>query len=220
MELREPYVFLHIPGVPVHVAYTWIIMAILVVLSIIFTRGLKLIPAKGQNLFEAVIQGMLNFMEGVMGPEGPKYFPLIGALGFFIFISNVAGLVPGFMSPTSNLNTTAACAIVVFITYHSIGFRKHGFRYIKHFTGPIPALAPLMLPLELIGHFARPLSLSVRLFGNIKGEDLVLLILAFLVPYFVPIPLILLAIFTSFIQAFVFVLLSMIYIAGALHEAH
>ncbi len=220
MGLREPWLFLQLPGIPAYVAYTWVIMVILVVTSIVFTRGLKLIPVKGQNFFEAIIQGMINFMEGVMGPEGPRYFPLIGTLGFFIFISNLGGLVPGFMSPTSNLNTTAACAIVVFITYHAIGFRKHGLGYIKQFTGPIPALAPLMLPLELIGHLARPLSLSVRLFGNIKGEDLVLLILAFLVPYFVPVPMMLLAIFTSLIQAFVFVLLSMIYIAGALQEAH
>lgn len=220
MGLREPYLFLHFSGIPTYVAYTWIIMAVLVVASVVFTRGLKLVPVRGQNFFEAIIQGLLNFMEGVMGPEGPKYLPLIGTLGFFIFISNLAGIIPGFMSPTSNLNTTAACAVVVFVTYHSIGFRKHGFGYIKHFTGPMPALAPLMLPLELIGHFARPLSLSVRLFGNIKGEDLVLLILAFLVPYLVPVPMMLLAIFTSLIQAFVFVLLSMIYIAGALHEAH
>jgi F-type H+-transporting ATPase subunit a len=220
MTLREPFIFLHIPGVPAYVTYTWIIMIILVVSSIALTRGLKLIPVKGQNFFEAIIQGFLNFMEGVMGPEGVKYFPLIGTLGFFIFLSNIAGLVPGFMSPTSNLNTTAACAVIVFVAYHFIGFRKHGRSYIKHFIGPMPALAPLMFPIEIIGHFARPLSLSMRLFGNIKGEDLVLLILAFLVPYLVPVPMILLAIFTSLIQAFVFVLLSMIYISGALHEAH
>jgi len=101
-----------------------------------------------------------------------------------------------------------------------VGFKTHGLKYGKHFTGPIPWLAWLMVPIEIIGHLARPLSLSIRLFGNIKGEDLVLLILAFLVPYIIPVPMMLLALFTSLIQAFVFVLLTMVYISGALEEPH
>jgi F-type H+-transporting ATPase subunit a len=146
---------------------------------------------------------------------------LIGTLTLFILGCNLLGLVPGFKSPTSNLNTTVACALVVFFSTHIIGIRRHGlFRYLRQFIGPIWWLAPVMLPIELIGHLARPISLSIRLFGNIFGEDAVLLILFFLVPLVIPLPLMLLAIFTGVVQTFVFVMLSMVYIAGAEEADH
>ncbi len=138
-----------------------------------------------------------------------------------LLFSNFLGLIPGFLAPTSNLNSTAAPALVVFAVYQYIGIRKHGAGYIKHFfLGPVSWLAPLMLIIELIGHFARPLSLSMRLFGNIFGEDLVIIILFMLVPFLVPLPMFFLGLFTSALQAYVFMMLSMIYISGALEEAH
>ena len=124
------------------------------------------------------------------------------------------------MSPTSKLNVTGGCALVVFVYYHWEGIKSQGFfRYLKHFTGPIPMLAPLILPIEIISHFSRPVSLSIRLFGNIFAEELLIVIIASIIPFFLPLPFMAIAIFTSIIQAFVFVLLACIYIAGAVaHE--
>jgi F-type H+-transporting ATPase subunit a len=145
----------------------------------------------------------------------------VGSLTLFILGCNLLGLVPGFKSPTANLNTTVACALVVFISTHIIGIRRHGFfGYLRQFTGPIWWLAPIMVPIEVIGHLARPISLSVRLFGNIFGEDAVLLIILYLAPLLIPLPVMLLAIFTGVVQTFVFVMLSMVYIAGAEETEH
>jgi F-type H+-transporting ATPase subunit a len=168
-----------------------------------------------------VISGIEDFQVGVMGEHGRSLFPLIATLGIFIFISNALGLIPGFYSPTASLNTTLACALIVFFTTHIIGIKTHGFKYIKQFLGPVWWLAPLMLPIEIISHLSRVLSLTLRLFGNIMGEDLVLIILLFLAGNFLaPLPMMFLALFTSFVQAFVFALLSMIYLSAAMEDAH
>jgi F-type H+-transporting ATPase subunit a len=155
-----------------------------------------------------------------IGEQGKKYLPVIGSVGIFVFSCNMVGLIPGFMSPTSKINATLGCAMVVFTYYHWQGMKAQGvFKYLKTFAGPIPAIAPLMLPIELISHFSRPVSLSLRLFGNIFAEDLLILIMASIIPFFLPLPFMIMAIFTSLIQSFVFVLLSCIYIAGAVsHE--
>jgi F-type H+-transporting ATPase subunit a len=131
------------------------------------------------------------------------------------------GMVPGFFSPTASLNTTGACAVIVVVFTHLIGIKFHGAKYIKHFMGPVWWLVPLILPIEIIGHLARVLSLSIRLFGNVFGEELVLGILFFLVGlYLAPLPMMFLGLFTGFIQAFIFCLLSMMYFAGAIEHAH
>ena len=184
------------------------------------SSSLKPVPGGLQNLIEAFVGGIRDFTVTTMGPHGMDYFPLIGTAAFFILLSNLLGVIPGFESPTANLNTTAACAITVFASTHVVGIRKHGFKYIKHFMGPVLWLAPMMFFIEVIGHIARPVSLSLRLFGNIKGEDLVVLILFMLVPLAIPAVMLGLAIFTSFVQTFVFVLLTMLYISGAMEEAH
>jgi F-type H+-transporting ATPase subunit a len=146
---------------------------------------------------------------------------MIATFFIFIFFSNVFGLIPGFFYPTANINTTLACALIVFVTTHIVGIKIHGPKYIKHFLGPIWWLAPLMLPIELIGHLSRVLSLTLRLFGNIMGEDLVLAILLMLAGQFLaPLPMMFLAVFTSFVQAFIFSLLTMLYISGAMEHAH
>jgi F-type H+-transporting ATPase subunit a len=129
-------------------------------------------------------------------------------------------LIPGFYPPTANLNTNAALALIVFFMTHIVGVKEHGSHYIKHFMGPILWLAPLMIIIELIGHLARPLSLSLRLFGNMYGHEIVLMIFCGLVPFLLPIPMMLMGVLVAFIQAFVFSLLAMIYIAGALEDAH
>ncbi len=216
----EPLLLLENHYIPAHVAYSWFIMALLALLSFLATRRLDIYPGKLQNVMEVVIGGIDDFLTSTMGHEGRKFFPLIATLALYILTSNLLGILPGFESPTSNLNTTASMAIPVFCITHIIGVRVHGFKYLKQFTGPIWWLTPLMLPIELIGHFARVLSLSMRLFGNIKGEDIVLAVVLMLVPALVPLPVFVLMIFTSFIQTIVFMLLTMMYIAGAMAEAH
>ena len=224
--MKEPFMYFHIPDLPLHVTYTWILMIILVGAAMIIRRSLKTVPTGGQNVCEAIFGGILNFIESVMGHEGRKYFPLLATLGIFIFAANLFGLIPGMFSPTTSINTTASCALTVFFMTHYLGFKTHGFGYVKQFTGPIWWLAPLMFVIELIGHLARPLSLSVRLFGNLFAKEQVLVNIIvlgivfkfFLLPMLIPSLMIVFAIFLGFIQAFVFVLLSMIYLAGALEE--
>jgi F-type H+-transporting ATPase subunit a len=215
----EPFLFFENPWLHEHhlvvVSYTWFIMAVLALFSFLATRRMNILPGGFQNVMEVVIEGFDNLISESMGPEGRKFFPLIATLGLYILASNLLGLIPGFESPTSNLNTTVSMAVVVFIMTHVVGIRVHGFKYIKQFLGPIWWLTPLMLPIEIVSHLARPLSLSVRLFGNIMGEDKVLAVVVLLVPFLVPLP-----VFTSFIQTIVFMLLAMMYIAGAMEGAH
>ena len=160
--MEHPYLFIQIPGFETypHVTYTWVLMVLLAVVSFATTRSMHLVPVRLQNFFEVVVGGIADFMRDVIGPEGPKYMFLIGTLALFILTSNLVGMIPGFTSPTNNLNTNLAMAVTVFFIYHFIGIRKHGLAYVKQFTGPIIWLAPLLLPIELIGHFARILSLE------------------------------------------------------------
>jgi len=247
VEALEPPVF-NTFGVPHHVAFSWLVMVVLVVVGVAAARRPSLVPVGLQNAMEAVLEFILGLIDDVIGPEGRRFLPLIATLGLYIFASNLLGLVPGFTAPTDNVNTTGACAIVVFFSYHWIGIRKSGLRaYLRHFTGPMPALAPLMVPIELISHFARPLSLTLRLFGNMLGGHILLSIVffmtaglsawalsgvagligwvigsvgvvatvAFTVGFLYP-----LKILVAFLQAFIFCMLSMLYIAGALEAEH
>lgn len=202
------------------VCYTWFIMALLAVLSYMATRHLTIVPGKLQNFMEMIIETIDGFMIDTMGPQGRRFFPLVATLGIYILVSNLIGMIPGFESPTSNLNTNASMALSVFAITHIVGVRVHGVKYIKQFMGPVWWLTPLIMPIEIISHIARPLSLSVRLFGNIKGEDIVLAVILMLTPLLVPLPVFVLMIFTSFIQTIVFLILTMMYIAGAMEEAH
>jgi ATP synthase subunit 6 len=154
-----------------------------------------------------------------IGPKGPKYLPLVGTLFVFILLGNLMGLVPGLMAPTSNINVTLGCALTTFVYYQFQGFREQGILgYLRHFAAPPGApiwIAPIYLPIEIISQFSRILSLSVRLFGNIFGEELVILILFSIVPFVVPLPMMFLGIITATLQAFIFVMLTMIYLGGA-----
>ena len=248
MEMIEHPPLLHLPAVPDHILYTWIVMAILAVVAIVATRRLSLVPSGTQNFMEMVLEQFVKEMDETVGHEGRAYLPLIMTLGLFILTSNLMGLVPGLIAPTANLNTTAACALIVFVTYHVIGVRKQGFiPYMKHFAGPVPTLLkPLMFVIEIISHCARPLSLSLRLFGNMMAGHILLAIFFFMMGFdgmlgwalsgtlggivvgapaalimvvFVVGFLLPLKILVAFIQTFIFCKLAMLYIAAAVEEA-
>jgi F-type H+-transporting ATPase subunit a len=202
------------------IAYTWLIIVVLALLSVLATKALTAVPGGLQNFMEVIIGGIENMIVETMGEHGRPFFPLIATLAIFVLVSNLIGLVPGFFPPTANINTTAACAVVVFVVTHVVGVKEHGFKYIKHFMGPILWLAPMMIFIEVIGHISRVISLTLRLFGNMNGHELVLMIFFGLAPFLVPLPMMMMGVLVSFIQAFVFMLLAMIYIQGSLEHAH
>ena len=204
-----------------HVIYTWVIMIVLIVLGAMAAKSVNLIPTKGQNFLEVVISGMEEFMVDVTGEEGRWLFPVVATVFIYIAACNLIGLVPGFLPPTANLNTTLSCAVTVVVFTHVIGIKYHGAKYIKHFMGPVWWMSPLIFIIEVIGHLARILSLSFRLFGNMMGHEIVLAILFALAGlFFAPLPIMALGIFVALVQAFVFFLLSIIYFSGAMEHAH
>ena len=205
-----------------HMTYTWLVMAFLIMVPKLTIKELELVPGKWQNFWEVIIEGMENFMAENMGEEGARMmFPMLATFALYILVSNMIGLMPGFMSPTSNLNITLGCTLIVFFTTHILGFKYHGLKYYKHFIGPIWWMIPLMAPIEIISHLARILSLSIRLFGNIMAKETLLAILFMLAgAYFAPLPILCLGVFVSMVQTLVFVLLSVVYFAGAMEEAH
>ncbi|MDY0059851.1 MAG: F0F1 ATP synthase subunit A [Myxococcota bacterium] len=229
--LGQPYLGEVSPGQPVGV--THVIMAglvVVVVTGLLLRSGYHKLEAEGRivpeerltlrTFFELLMEVVLSTMRDVIGPKhADRFLPLIGTLAVFILFSNLAGLIPGFSSPTSNLNTTAACAVVVFLVTHYWGFRIHGIKYVKHFMGPVIWLAPLMIPIELVSHLARPLSLSLRLFGNMFGDHMVLGFFL-LIPLFVPLPMMVLGLLIAVVQTMVFCMLTMVYIGQAVSEAH
>jgi len=204
-----------------HVIYSWVVIALLVGLGALATKGISMIPTKAQNVSELVVSGIEEFMVTITGEEGRWLMPLAGTVFLYVFIGNLIGLVPGFFPPTANLNTTASIALVVVVFTHIIGIKYHGAKYIKHFLGPVWWMSPLIFLIEIIGHLARILSLSFRLFGNMMGHEIVLAILFGLAgAFFAPLPIMALGIFVSFVQGFVFFLLSVIYFTGAMEHAH
>ncbi len=206
-----------------------IVMILLVALALIgfsawFRRRLSVDnPSNLQHLLEVAFEAVQGLMREVIGvKDWGRFTALIGTLATYILICNLLGLIPGFMSPTSNLNVTASCAICVFIYYNYHGIRHHGFfGYMKHFAGPVWWLAPLLFAVEVVSHLARPFSLSVRLFGNIFAEELLIGSLnKFIFPFFASSPVMFLALFAGTIQAFIFILLTMVYLSGAMGEEH
>ena len=229
--MEHPYLFFvkffeliglgHFAHANVHVIYSWVVMILLITLGAIAAKSVKMIPSKGQNVFEIIISGMEDFMIELTGEEGRWLFPIIATVFIYISTCNLIGLVPGFFPPTASLNTTASCALTVVIFTHIIGLKYHGIKYIKHFLGPVWWMIPIIFPIEVIGHVARILSLSFRLFGNMMGHELVLGILFALAGlFFAPLPIMALGIFVALVQAFVFFLLSIMYFASAMEHAH
>lgn len=203
-----------------HVFYTWLAMAILAILGLAARRNLTLVPGRLQNVLEVVVDGLEEYCVSNAGEKIRSVFPFLGVLFLFILVQNLLGLIPACDAPTANLNTTAAMAIVTFLFYNFIGVKTHGPAYVKHFMGPSPFLAPLMIIIELVSHFARPLSLTLRLFGNIRGEELAILIFFLMAPIIGTLPIYFLFLLAKCMQAFIFFMLSMIYLKDALSHAH
>ena len=245
--IEHPPIF-RLPGIPDHVTYTWLVMVILAGVAFAASRNVRLVPRGLQNFLEVVLEQFIQMIDDVMGVEGRRYLPLLATLGLFIVTANLISLVPGMGGPTSNLNTNAACALVVFVSYHWIGVRKQGaLKYLAHFAGPVPlALKPLMFVIEIISHLARPLSLTLRLFGNMVGGHILLAVIFLLMGLdgligwalsgsaagaivggiggavtivFTVGFLYPLKILVAFLQAFIFVMLTMLYISGAIEES-
>lgn len=203
-----------------HVFYTWISMAILFGLAFLVRGRLKMVPGKLQNVFEVIIGGLEEFVVSNLGEDGRSIFHVLIVFFLFILVQNLLGLVPGCDAPTANVNTNAAMALFTFMYYNWIGLKRWGPGYIKHFMGPFWWLSPLMLPLELISHCARPLSLTLRLFGNIRGEETVLILFFLMAPVVGTIPVYFLFLLAKCLQAFIWFMLGMIYLKGALEHAH
>ena len=213
-----------------HVLVAFLVLCFTAAGCIAFWRGLKnadkgVLPARKMNLrnfFEYTAESVYGMVEGAMGEHNAaRFFPLIGALWMFILFGNLFALIPGFVSPNDTLKTNVGLALMVFFLTHYYGVKEHGLAYFKHFLGPSLALAPLMLPIELISHLARPMSLAVRLMGNMMADHKVVMSFFALVPILVPLPFLLLGLLVCLIQALVFCTLTMVYIGMAIeHEEH
>ena len=203
-------------------AHMFLTALIVVMLAKMATKNLKVVPSGTQNLMEAYLQGVAAMGADVMGREKAlRYMPLVATLGLFIGIANLIGVIPGFEAPSAFLDFTLALALIVFIYYNFEGIRRNGVvDYFKHFMGPVWWLAWLMFPIEIVSHISRIVSLSFRLFGNVKGDDMFLMVMLMLAPWLLPmIPFALLA-FMALLQAFIFMMLTYVYLGGAvtLHE--
>jgi F-type H+-transporting ATPase subunit a len=201
-------------------------MGVLIGTAAAVKSKLSLVPSGVQNVMEVFADFFKTTSDNNIGHHyGEKFYPLLGTIFLYILTCNLFGLIPGFESPTGNINTTASIAVPVFIIYQFYGIKIHGFSYVQHFLGPIRSVAaiPLMVFmffLELLSHLIRPITLSVRLFGNMAAKHSLLLVLGGLVPALVPIVILGLGTLISFIQAYVFMLLTTLYLAGAVEEAH
>ena len=190
---------------------------IAVILGKMAVSNLKLVPSGTQNLMEAYLSGVLAMGTDVMGKShAKKYVALVATIGLFVGIANLIGIIPGFEAPSSSLNMTLSLALTVFIYYNFLGIKVHGvFNYFKHFAGPVWWLAWLMFPVEIVSHISRIISLSFRLMGNIKGDDMFLFVILMLVPWVMPLIPFALLTFGALLQAFIFMMLTYVYIAGA-----
>ena len=199
------------------VIHTILAAILAVVVAKLATKNLQIVPNGCQNVMEAVISGILYIGKDVADEKvARKYLPLAGSLAIFIFFGNLFEIIPGFEPPTGNVNLTLTLAIIVFLYYHYEGIKAQGLgHYIAHFAGPVKWLAPLMFPVEVLSHFSRIISLAFRLFGNIKGDDLFVIVLLMLAPYVFPLAGFALMTFSAILQAFVFMVLTYVYIYGA-----
>jgi F-type H+-transporting ATPase subunit a len=216
------YILAFIPASP-GVVLPWLVSLAAGLLCWFLPRQLdKDDPGPLQNLLEFIYESLEAFIANVVGEKNvSELLPVLATIFIYIFSANLMGLIPGLKSPTSMFANCLGMALIVFFLTAWMGFRHHGLGYIKHFAGPIWWMAPLMFPIHVVGEISRPISLTLRLFGNIMGEDVVILVLtSFIFPLLVPIPMHLLAIFTSLLQALVFTILSGVYLSGAVSEEH
>ncbi len=230
-----------------HVGFNWVFQASLLAVALLVLAGFSIkrslsvegggvIPDEGvtvRNVVELIVVQLAELAESIMGPEYRKHFPVVATIFFFILVSNLMGLVPWVGGATSDVATAAAWAIISFLYYNAVGIKTHGWKYIYQFMGPalmhmeiggktwhIRPLTPLFLPLELVLHVARMLTLTIRLVANMFADHTVIMLWIKMIPIVVPAIFMGLGLIISFLQAFVFALLSMIYIGGALEEPH
>lgn len=204
------------------VLMSWIVIVVLALLAYLGTKRMSRVPGRLQNVLEFAVDGLFNFIEGMIGPGGRKFAPFIATFFVYIAIMNLMGLVPGFRSPTSGLNMTIALGLISFFYVQYQAIKQSGFKsYIMHFWGEPKWLGPLMFPIHIIGELAKPLSLAIRLFGNVFGEDKIIIILAGLSPYVIvpwlkvipmQFPMMIFAVFSGFIQALIFTVLTSAYL--------
>lgn len=220
-----------LPGVTdsnVHVALAAGAVGVMTVLALVANLALgkgkeAVLPAPRlsiKGLFEQLIEFIGSMTDTVVGTVGRPYVPMFATIFFFILINNLLGLLPSVGTASENINTGLAVGIFVFIVYNIFGIKEHGLGYVKHFMGPVWWLAPLILVVELFSHMVRPLSLGIRLRANMLADHSVLGIFTDLVPYVAPVPFYFLGLFVSFMQAFIFTVLTMIYVSMALSHDH
>lgn len=203
--------------IPDHVIMALVVLLISIIVFPLMARKIsRENPGHFQQMLELVVGGLKTLLRDIIGHDGDRYLYIIGSFAAFIFVSNIFGIFFFLQPPTSNPNTTFGLALCAFLYYNWQGIRSQGLgHYLKHFMGPMPLLAPLMIPIEIIGHLARILSLGMRLFGNIFGEHTATGIFMGMLPFVLPWPMMGLGIFGAFLQTFVFIMLTMVYIAGA-----
>jgi len=208
---------------------SWTICLVLVLIAVVARLGLERAKRRGgiealvpdrtltaRNAMEIYVQALFDLAEGTLGrADARRFFPLVGTLFIYILVSNLVALVPGFLPPTSNFSSNLSMALLVFLVFNVAGLWRNGFSYVKHLWGPIALMGPFFLVIELISLCIRPVSLSLRLAGNLFGDHMVFGIMSGLVPPLVPIPFLGLGMFVSFIQALVFTLLTTVYISLA-----
>ncbi len=215
-----------LPNIPPYVSYSWLAMGILIGTALAIKNKLRIVPSGLQNVMEVFADFLLTLARNNIGHHwGDKFYPLIGTIFLYILTCNFMGLIPGFEAPTSNINMTASMAVPVFLIYQFYGIKVHGLKYLNHFLGPMRSIyaLPLMIMMffiEIIGHLVRPITLSVRLFGNMMAKHTLMIILGILAPAIIPIAILGLGVLVSVVQAFVFTLLTTLYLAGAVEEGH
>lgn len=216
LEHVRPTVVFYLGNIPIttSVVNTWIVMAIIIPLAYFIGKRVRTVPRGMQHLVEMLVEFFYGLLEETMGREGRKFLPLVGTLFVFILCLNLSWFIPGMLPPTTDLSTTLGFAIVTIVAVQLIGVKKRGIGgYIKHFFQPNPFLFPLNLLEELV----KPVSLSLRLFANMFGEETVVMVLFILIPLFIPTPVMLLGIIMGLIQALVFSLLTVVYISSFIH---
>ena len=203
-----------------HVFYTWVGMALLFLFAWMVRKNITMIPGRAQNFAEALVGRLENSVVETLGEEGRRFVPVLVGLFIYIMGMNLMGLIPCFDAPTANINTNIGMAVFVFLYYQYTGIRRWHGHYLHHFLGPQKALIPLMLPIEIVSHLTRPVSLTLRLFGNIRGEETVLILFFVMAPIASTLPIYALFLLAKCLQAFIFFMLSMYYLKGALEPAH
>jgi len=211
----------HEAHLPDQAVMSFFIVAVSAVVFPILSRRLSLDePGPFQQMLEIGVESVNTMLDAFIGENGRRYFPVMGTFAFYILAANLLAFFPGFQPPTADLNTTVALGVLSFLYYNYVGIRAQGRHYADQFIGDPWWLFPLMIPIEILSHLSRPLSLSVRLFGNIFGEHTLAGVFFVLLPIGLPVVFAPLGIFVAFMQTFVFVMLSMIYIAGAVEHGH